>query len=186
MKTVLYDSLSVDRPVVRRRRRRHAAGRTDSRPAPRYARPTDASLATGHRHRRVPDAGARPGRLAIGRPRSSAGMLLGLDRRGGRGVLLLSGDADDDRGVRPRSARGARSSLRSVARLEIAIGLRDGVRGIRADRQTVSRTSSADRVSRRSPGIASSPAWRSLASMAAAESGRECSGFAAASSPGSS
>ena len=112
---------------VHRRRHRHAARRAVR------ARRRRASTPIGRRSARafgigvVPDAGARFPACRARARRSSAGMLLRLDRRGGGGVLVLPGDADDGRRRSPTScSRCATSSAP-----ERAVGdrhrLRDGV-----------------------------------------------------------
>ena len=73
------------------------------RPAPIVPTPIRRRCSRALGDRRVPDAGAVPGVSRSGAT-IVGGMLLGLDRRGGRGVLVLPGDADDGGGVCARSA----------------------------------------------------------------------------------
>ena len=74
------------------------------------------------------------------------------------GVLLLSRDADDGRGVRAQPARGA-APPGAGARAGDRGRVRDGVRRVPARGQAVPELSCGDPGSRRSPGIASRSAW---------------------------
>ena len=103
------ESIGVRRDVHRRRPR--DAGRRAVR-ARRlsFRTPSTRPLSRAFGDRPVPDAGAHPGRVALGRDdRRRDGH--GPRPAGGRGVLVLSRDADDGRGVRARAARGAASAL---------------------------------------------------------------------------
>ena len=106
---------------VHRRRRRHAAGRAVPAARRSCSRPTRRRSARAFGVGVLPDAGADSRRVAVGRD----------DRRrpadaarpsGGRGVLVLSGDADDGRRVCCTICGRCAITWRRSAAAEIAIG----------------------------------------------------------------
>ena len=83
-------------------------------------------------------------------------MVLGLDRAGRGGVLVLSRDADDGRGVRRTICWRCGTHLGAERGAGDRGRLRDGVHRVAAGRQAVPGVRPAVRASRRSRGIGSS------------------------------
>ena len=153
--------------------------------------PDGASTPSGRRSARalgdrlVSDAGADPG---VSR---SGATIVGGDADGPRppgrgGVLVLSRDADDGRGVRARSARGAAPASRRERALEIAVGFVMAFLASLRRRQAVPGVRQA--VGLRAVRLVPHRARRRRCSRRSRRGGcrRACSGCAAASSPASS